>query len=126
MKKKPLKILMHAFAILFAFAFTNDSFSQSSNDDWVLLKDSIQVKFYYKTVLCDNHETVLYKISSSNSAEVNLNWTAWGGGTGEMISIEPNAEKEGSCSMINKLTTAIPLGAAVINNKLPIVFTVFN
>lgn len=124
MKKKPLKILMHAFALLLAFAFTNDSFSQSSNDDWILIKDSIDVKFYYKTVLCDDHETVLYKITNSNLKTVNLNWTVWGVGTAEIVSVGPNEEKTGACGTSNKLSINVPLGMT-FNNK-PIVFTEFN
>lgn len=126
MKQKRLKNLMYACAFLSAFIFTNDLFSQSSNDDWNLAKDSIHVKFYYKTVLCNNIETILYKITSSNQTAVTLNWTVWGVGSEENISISPNEEKTGSCTLNNKLAFAIPPGAAIVNNVLPIEFTVFN
>lgn len=126
MKKKQLKKLAFAFTLLLASAFSNDLLSQTSDDNWLLVKDSSNVKFYYKTTLCDNAETLLYKITSSNSTTIHLNWTIWGSGTDEILSIGGNEEKIGSCGASNKLNFPMPTGAGLTDTSLPIRFTVFN
>jgi hypothetical protein len=126
MKKKQTKILAVAITLFLALLFTNDSFAQSGGNDWILVKDSSNVKFYYKTVICNTSEIILYKITSSNPKPVNINWTVWGLGSKEVISIQPNEERTGSCTSNANLTSTIPAGAAITNNVLPIRFTVFN
>lgn len=126
MKKKQLKKWACACTLLLASAFSNDLFSQTSEDNWILVKDSSNVKFYYKTTLCDNAETLLYKITSSNPATINLNWTIWGSGTDEIVSMGANEEKIGSCGVSSKLNFTMPTGAGLTDTSLPIRFTVFN
>jgi hypothetical protein len=125
MKKIKLKKLTFTFILLIAFVFTKKSFAQTSAD-WTLGKQSSNVKIYFKTTLCNNKETVLLKVVNRNSKTVNVNWTVWGKASKGSISINPNQEKEGTCTDSNNLTFAMPVGAAIINNSLPIEITVHN
>ena len=110
--------------ILTAMTSANDAFSQSANTSWTLVKDSINVRFYYNSAICNGAETFLYKITNNNSSPVKLNWTVWGMGSKEEVLINPNEERVGSCTLNAELRFALPPGFT-LPATLPVAFTVF-
>jgi hypothetical protein len=122
-KTRRLTNLTFILALL-AMVSTNDAFSQSTNTDWTLVKDSINVKFYYSTALCNSTETILYKVANNNASTIKLNWTVWGMGSKDEVWINANEERAGSCASNKNLTFPIPVGFN-LPPVLPIAFTVF-